>query len=95
MPLLNDQLKPSCIWLVHVSLHWSEYGADNLVLRSFAVNCAVWLHNHIPDNLSGLTSLELLTKTKANHCDLLCSHVWGCPVYVLDAKLHDGQKMPK
>jgi hypothetical protein len=23
----------------------------------------------------------LLTKTKADHRDLLRSHVWGCPVY--------------
>ncbi len=73
--------------MVHVSLYWSEYGADNLALWGFAVKHAVWLHDRIPNRLSVLTPLELLTKTKANHCDLLCTHVWGCPVYVLDPKL--------
>ncbi len=62
-------------FMVHVSLHWSEYGADNLALWGFAVKHAVWLHNCIPNRLSGLTPLELLTKTKANHHDLLRTHV--------------------
>ncbi len=73
--------------MVHVSLHWSKYGADNLAQWSFAVKHAVWLHNCIPNHHSGLTPLKLLTKAKANHCDLLRTHVWGCPVYVLDSKL--------
>ena len=81
--------------MVHVSLHWSKYGADNLALWGFAVKHAVWIHKGIPNHLSGLTPLELLTKTKANHRDLLRTHVWGCPVYVLDPKLQDGQKIPK
>ncbi len=81
--------------MVHVSLHWSKYGADNLALWGFAAKHAVWLHNCIPNHLSGLKPLELHTKTKANHHDLLHTHVWGCPVYVLDPKLQDGQKIPK
>ncbi len=52
--------------MVHVSLHWSKYGADNLALWGFAVKHAFWLHNCTPNRLSGLTPLELLTKTKAN-----------------------------
>ncbi len=56
---------------------------------------AVWFHHHIPNQLSGLSPMELLSKTKANHCDLLHTHVWGCPVYYLDPKLQDGQKIPK
>ncbi len=66
--------------MVQVSLHWSKYGADNLALWGFAVKHAVWLYNRIPNRLSGLTPLELLTKTKANHFDFLHIHVWGCPV---------------
>ena len=34
-------------------------------------------------------------KTKSDHRDLLWVHMWGCPVFVLDEKLQDGQKMPK
>ncbi len=59
--------------MVHVSFHWSKHGADNLALWEFAVKYVVWLYNHIPNHLSGLTPLELLTKTKANH------HCMGFP----------------
>jgi hypothetical protein len=78
--------------MVHASLHWSEQGLDDLSLWSFMVNHLVWLYNRLPNALSDLTPLELLTKSKSNHCDLLCCHVWGCPVFVLKPKL---QKLPK
>ena len=39
--------------------------------------------------------MELFTKEKADHHDLLQAHVWGCPVYVLDPTLQDGKKIPK
>eukprot|EP01082_Thalassiosira_pseudonana_P009463 g8665.t1 g8665 contig3:647373-650417(+) len=82
-------------FMIHTSLHWSEYGADDLCLWSFAVKHAAWLYNRLPNRKSGLTPFELLTRTKANHRDLLRTHVWGCPVYVLDPKLQDGKKLPK
>eukprot|EP00804_Cyclotella_cryptica_P030035 CCRYP_016932-RA/>CCRYP_016932-RA protein AED:0.41 eAED:0.41 QI:0/-1/0/1/-1/0/1/0/126 len=82
-------------FMVHVSLHWSERGVDDLALWDFAVKHAAWLYNRIPNSTRGLTPLELLTKTKADHRDLLRSHVWGCPVFVLDPKLQDGKKIPK
>ena len=66
-----------------------------MALWEFAVKHAAWLHNRIPSRTTGLTPLELLSKTKADHKDLLRSHVWGCPVFVLDPKLQDGKKIPK
>ena len=39
--------------------------------------------------------MEMLTKTKPNHQDLRISHVWGCPVYVMESKLQNNQKLPK
>jgi hypothetical protein len=61
------------------------------------VKHAVWLYNRVPNRLSGLTPLELLTKSKADHRDLLLSHVnvWGCPTIVLDPELQNDQKLPK
>ncbi len=76
--------------MVHVSLHWSEYGADNLALWGFSVKHAVWLHNCFLNCLSSLTPLELLAKTKVNHGELLCTHGGGCPVCALDPKLQGG-----
>ena len=64
-----------CNFLVHVSLQWFERGVD-LALWSFAIKHAAWLHNQLPNCDSGLVSLELLTKTKRDHCDLLQGHVW-------------------
>ena len=77
-------------FMVHVSLHWSEQGVDDLALWGFAVKHAAWLHNRIPSQTTGLTPLELLSKTKADHKDLLHSHVWGCPIFVLDPKYRMG-----
>ena len=37
----------------------------------------------------------MVTSTKSDHKDLLRTHVWGCPCYVLDARLQDGKKLPK
>jgi hypothetical protein len=82
-------------FMVHVSLHWTEHGVDDLALWGFAVKHAAWIYNRVPSRSSGLTPLELLTKTKADHKDLLQTHVWGCPVFVLDPKLQDGKKIPK
>ncbi|KAL7451308.1 hypothetical protein ACHAXS_000246 [Conticribra weissflogii] len=80
--------------MVQVSLHWSKHGADNLVLWGFTVKHAVRFCNCIPNCLIGHTPMELLTNTKANHCYLLCTNVWGCPFYILDP-LQDGQKIPR
>ncbi len=52
-------------------------GADDISLWPFAVKHAVWLYNHVPNFESGLTPMELLTKQKADHRDILRSHVWG------------------
>ena len=70
-------------------------GADDISLWPFAVKHAVWLYNRVPNFELGLTPMELITKQKADHCDILRPHVWGCPVYVLEPKLQNGQKLSK
>jgi hypothetical protein len=82
-------------FMVHSSLHWTDMGADDISLWPFAVKHAVWIYNRVPNRESGLTPLELITKQKADHRDILRSHVWGCPAYVLEPKLQNGQKLPK
>ena len=39
--------------------------------------------------------MEILTGIRLDHRDLLCTHVWVCPVYALKPKLQDGKKIPK
>jgi hypothetical protein len=85
----------ACTFLVHSSLHWTDMGADDISHWPFAVKRAVWHYNRVPNYVSGLTSMELVTKQKADHRNILRSHVWGCPAYVLEPKLQNGQKLPK
>ncbi len=82
-------------FLVRSSLHWKDMGADDISLWLFAVKHMVWLYNRVPNQVSSLTPLELITKQKADHRDILRLHVWGCPAYVLEPKLQNGQKLPK
>ncbi|KAL7449667.1 hypothetical protein ACHAXS_000213 [Conticribra weissflogii] len=81
--------------MVHASIHWPSDGADEIRLWAFAIKHTVWLYNRLPNAQSGLTPLEIFTKTKSDHRDLHQSHVWGCPVYVLDPTLQAGKKIPK
>jgi hypothetical protein len=62
-------------FMVHASLHWSEHGVDDISLWPFAVKHAVWLHNRVPNRESGLTPMELVTKQRADHLDILRTHV--------------------
>ena len=82
-------------FMVHASLHWTERGSDDISLWSFAVKHSVWVYNRVPNVRSGLTPLELVTRERSDYRDLLRCHVWGCPVFVLEAKLQNDQKLPK
>jgi hypothetical protein len=66
----------ACSFTVHAFLHWTDRGSDNISLCPFAVKHAVWIYNRVPNCQSGLTPLELLTKSKADHRDILRAHVW-------------------
>ena len=82
-------------FMIHSALHWTENGVDGLTLWSFAVKHSVRVYNRVPNQESGISPMEILTKTKSNHRDLWRSHVRGCPVFVLESKLQDDQKLPK
>ena len=81
--------------MIHSTLHWTEDGIGDLTRWSFEVKHAVWIYNRIPNRETGISPMEMLTNTRSNHRDSRRSHVWGCPVFVLEAKLHDDQKLPK
>jgi hypothetical protein len=83
------------IFMVHPSLPWMNRESDDLSLWSFAVKHLVWIYNPVLNARSGLTPLDLITKVWSDYRDILCCHVWGCPVYVLKTKLQNDQKLPK
>jgi len=82
--------------LLHAAMH-----APDLVTKELwpmAMDHAVWLCNRIPDEVTGLTPLELWTKSTCTPTREILSHchVWGCPVFVLEPKLQKGGiKIPK
>jgi hypothetical protein len=82
-------------FMIHAALNWGKDGSDDLSLWTFAVNHAAWLYNRIPQRFSGITPMEMVTNVKSDHRELMRAHVWGCPAYVLEAKLQDGKKLPK
>ena len=80
--------------MLHHLLHWPS--TFDQALWPFALQHAITLWNNLPKSRNGLTPLELFTGTKSlRHDVILNARVWGCPVYVLDPRLQDGQKLPK
>jgi hypothetical protein len=80
--------------LMHQLIHWPDEFDPSL--WPFAMEHAVYIWNHMPKTSSGLSPWELFTSLKdPNYTDLRRARVWGCPVYVLDPTLQDGQKLPK
>ena len=80
--------------MLHAIIHWPD--AADLKLWPFALEQAIYLWNHLPHGDTFLSPYELFSGTKQQHYNVLQrTHVWGCPVYVLDPKLQDGKKLPK
>ena len=58
----------------------------------------VWVYNRNPDMQSGLSSIEIWSRSRFEPVSETLSncHVWGCPTYVLEPKLQKpGVKIPK
>ena len=67
-------------------------------LWPMAMDYAVWIWNRIPRRDTGLSSLELWTRSvsEISRQSLADAHVWGCAAYVLEPKLQKGGvKIPK
>jgi len=82
--------------LLHTATHAPDLVTKDL--RPMAMDHAAWLYNRIPDEVTGLTPLELWTKSTCTLTKEIRSnfHVWGCPVFVLEPKLQKGGvKIPK
>jgi hypothetical protein len=80
--------------LLHAVLHWPNQA--DLSLWPFALEHAIYLWKNMPSHETLMVVIEIFTSTKFPSYDhLQQSHVWGCPVYILDPKLQDGKKLPK
>jgi len=79
--------------MLHSAIHWPDV-ADPM-LWPMAVQHAVFLHNHVADDSTGLSPSNVFTRTRWPQRKLHDLHVWGCPVYVLEKAMADGQKLPR
>ncbi len=79
--------------MLHAAFHWPTHA--NIKLWPQAVNYAVWVFNRLPNMASGLSPNELWSQSRNSNYDLRRTHPFGCPVYVLDPVLQDGNKLPK
>jgi hypothetical protein len=77
--------------ILHASVHWKD-GIDETVWPQ-AVIYAVHVYNNTPKN--GLFPVDVFTGSAVPRHRLMDVHVWGCPLYVLDPKNQQGQKLPR
>ena len=79
--------------MLHSANHWSDV-ADSC-LWPIAVQHAVFLHNHMPSEKTGISPHDLLTRSRWEQRRFHELHVWGCPVYSLEKDMHEGKKLPR
>jgi hypothetical protein len=77
--------------ILHASVHRKD-GID-AILWPQAVTCADHVYNNTPNN--GVCPADVFTASTASRLGLMHVHVWGCPLYVLDPKIQQGQKLPR
>ena len=79
--------------MVHAYLHWPSHFSPTL--WPMALDYACWVYNHVPKKDSQTAPMETFTGTTMDCRYLRRARVWGCPAYVLNPRLADGQKIPK
>jgi hypothetical protein len=78
--------------LLHATILWPDIITEDL--WPFALKMAVDVHNATP-GISGLSPDKIFSGHKTSRCRLKDFHPFGCPVFVLEASLQNGHKIPK
>jgi len=79
--IIKSVVQSARTMMLHANLRWPEVADESL--WPHALQYAVYLHNIMPFEESGVSPTEVWSRTKSNHHDLLHTHTWGCPAYVL------------
>ena len=77
--------------MLHASIHWGEL--QDSTLWPFAVKHAVYIYNRLPKLDTGLSTIDLWSRSRFALSKLLTLSTWGCPCYILQKKLADGKKL--
>jgi hypothetical protein len=79
--------------MLHLATHWPA--AANTKYWPQVIDYAVWVFNRLPNSTSGILPTELWSRVRRVDNEISRAHVFGCPVYVLDASLQEGKKISK
>jgi hypothetical protein len=79
--------------MLHSAVHWPEVA--DACLWPMAVQHAVFLHDHMPNNLTDVSPHDVLTRSRWEQREFHNLHVWGCLVCCLEKAMHDGKKLPR
>jgi hypothetical protein len=74
--------------MLHAVWHWPEM--EDTSLWPMAMAHAVYLYNNTPNQLTGIAPIETFTGTLSDGQAPRNLHPWGCPAYVLEPRLQDG-----
>ena len=80
--------------MLHSAIRWPE--VYDTTFWPYALSYACYIYNQLPKKSSGMSPQEIWQGVKEDHAaNLGAVLLWGCPTYVLAAKLQDRQKLPK
>jgi hypothetical protein len=83
----------ACANMLHLAHHWPSQ--TNVRFWPQAIEYSIWVFNRLPHQTIGLSPNKLWLSCRALTEEINRAHVFGCPVYVLDAALQDGHKIPR
>jgi hypothetical protein len=81
--------------MLHSAIHWPDVADACLWPMAVQHEHAVFLHNHMPNEDTGISPHDVFTRSRWEQRKFHDLHVWGCPVYVLGKDMHDGKKLPR
>ena len=90
---IKNMSRKARVFMFHAALRWPTKFDKSL--WPLAMSHAAHLHNHTPRQHDGLAPIEIWTKSKSTHTQLINAHPWGVPAYVLNSKIQDGFKIPR
>jgi hypothetical protein len=68
--------------ILHSSMHWKDV----------VVTCTVHVYNNTTKY--GVIPVDVFTGSTVPRHRLMDVHIWGCPLYVMDPKIQEGQTLP-
>jgi hypothetical protein len=77
--------------ILHASIHWKDGIYASLWPQE--VTYAAHIYNNTPKD--GVCPAYIFTGSAVPRHRLMHLHVWVCPLYVLDPKIQQGQKLPR